>query len=198
MRHSLPIISHCTVTITIPTLVLVKTLFLVCSSWWNIPTLTYKMQLACKGSISCNFQHLTSQSIQCWVQSLILHKRALYLSKQAYISNWQAVHPMMKFCNGRQPRLGRRNNLGSRCNTKQVIKNDSCTSRKEEKSTVYVWKRQSNRLWIQCRPKPLWERSQLTILRQGLVNSRKILELLTKWDSQPESQKDHGRSFWMQ
>jgi len=64
MTLMLTIKSGCTVCITIPIIATVKTLIVHCSSWTNVPTLSYKMQLAPILSRYCNIQHHTQQQGQ--------------------------------------------------------------------------------------------------------------------------------------
>ena len=58
LKVSLIIKSYCTVSITIPILVMVKIQVLLCSGWSNIPTLTSKTHLASISSIFSNIHHL--------------------------------------------------------------------------------------------------------------------------------------------
>jgi len=67
--------AYCTVPLTIPILVTVKTQILLCTSWSNVPTLRYKMHLASILSISCNIQHLAQQQSQHKLLWPILRKR---------------------------------------------------------------------------------------------------------------------------
>jgi len=64
MKQMLKIRSCGTVSITIANLVTVKPQIVLCSSWSNIPILTYKMQLASMWSTSCNIWHLANQQSQ--------------------------------------------------------------------------------------------------------------------------------------
>jgi len=75
MNYTLTIKSWCTVSMTIPNKVIVKTLILLYSSWSILPTLTYKTQLASMWSISCNIQHLAQQQSQHKTQLSMFQKR---------------------------------------------------------------------------------------------------------------------------
>jgi hypothetical protein len=75
MKHFLTINLWCMVSMTIPNDVRVKTQILICSSWLNLPTLTYKTQLASMWSISCIIEHLTQQQGQHKIEWSMLQKR---------------------------------------------------------------------------------------------------------------------------
>jgi hypothetical protein len=64
---------------TIPKEVSVKTLILLCSNLSNLPTLTYKTQLASMWSVSCNIQHLANEEGQHKIKWLMLLKMNLPL-----------------------------------------------------------------------------------------------------------------------
>ena len=87
LNHTLTIKSQYTVSMTIPTEVTLKTLILLCSNWWNLPTLTQKTQLASMWSISCNIQHLAQQQGQHKIQWSMLRKRTFHHIRWANMAN---------------------------------------------------------------------------------------------------------------
>jgi len=91
MKLALKIRSCCTVHLTILILVTVKTQILVCTSWSNVPTFTYKMQLASILSISCNIQHLAQWHGPHKLQCSMLRKRTFHHFAQANPANRQRV-----------------------------------------------------------------------------------------------------------
>jgi len=91
MKQRLTINSYCTVSITNPNVVMVKTQILLCSSWSNIPTLTYKTHLASISSISCNLQHLAQQQSQHKIQWSTLQNRTFGLYWQENTANCQSI-----------------------------------------------------------------------------------------------------------
>jgi len=87
MKLTLTIQSCCTVSLTIPDLLTVNRQSLLCSSWVNVPTLTYKTQLASILFISCNIQHLAQQYCQHKLQWSMLGKRTFRQFQWANMAN---------------------------------------------------------------------------------------------------------------
>jgi len=87
MKHRLTIKSCYTVSTTIPNVVIVKTQILPCSSWSNVPTLTYKMQRASRWSTSCNIRNLAQQQTHHKIQWSMLQSRIFCHFRQAYTAN---------------------------------------------------------------------------------------------------------------
>ena len=64
MKLTLAMKSWCMVSLTIPILLIVKSVFLLRSRWVNVPILAYKMKVASIWSITCNIQHLATYGRQ--------------------------------------------------------------------------------------------------------------------------------------
>jgi len=93
MKLMLSIKSCCTVSLTIPNLLTVKREILLCSRWVNIPTLTWKTQLASILSMFGNIQHLAQQQSQCKPQWSMLRKKTYHHFRQAIMANRHSCPP---------------------------------------------------------------------------------------------------------
>jgi len=89
MKLTLSIKSCCTVSITIPISLKMTRQMLLFSRWINVPTLTYKMQLASILSISCNIQHIGKQQSHRKLQWSTLWKTTFRHFQQANMANPQ-------------------------------------------------------------------------------------------------------------
>jgi len=189
MKQTLTIKLSCTLSITILIWVTIKMQMLHCSSWTNIPTLIWKMQLACISSISCNIQHLAQQQRQHKHTLPMLGKWTLLQIRRANIIHWQSVShdTVSKQIKARadcKQKLSEPLEHWAACDPKRSLQ-----WRNNEKRTFEAIKKQTNWRRIMLREKLLWQESELKTLRQWLSRSRKIWGKLKMGDWQPESLK---------
>jgi len=87
MNHTRTIKLWCTVSMTIPNELMVKTQIWLCSRWSNLPTMTSKTQLASMWTISCNIKHLAQHQGQHKTQWSMLRKWTLCHFRRANTAN---------------------------------------------------------------------------------------------------------------
>jgi len=174
MKLRLKIMSFWRIWFTIPIVVTVKTQTLLCSSWWNVSTLTLMTQLAPISSISCNIQHLAQQHSQHNLQWLMLHQRTFCYFRRANMANAQSIphndiiqqmKPTVASKQTESEPLGHCATCESKC---------SLWWRNEQKRIVYARKRKRNELRIMLGNRPLWPESVWKNERERLSRSRKI------------------------
>jgi len=189
MKLTLSIKSGCMVSLTIPTLLKVTSQIWQCSRWFNIPTLTYKTQLASILSICCNIQHPAQQQSQHKLQWSMLQRRTFHHFRLANTATWKCVlHD--DIINQMRARAASKQKehepLGhcAACDPKRSLR-----QRNDEKRTSYTTNRKRNGWRIIMRVKPLGHDSKLKTQRQWLGKSRMIQRQVKMRDWRPESLK---------
>jgi len=165
MELTLTIKSSCMVSVTIPDLLAVKREILLCSRCVNIPTLTYKTQLASILSITCNIQHLAQQQSQRKRQWSMLRKRTFRHSGRANMPNQQSspLNDVIKWMKARAAWKQREfEPLGHCVACDPKI---SLWLRNDMKRTSESMKTKRNGLSIMLRQRPLWQGSELNMQR---------------------------------
>jgi len=198
MKLTLTIKSCCRVSLTIPNLLTVNRLILLCSRWVNVPTLTWKTQLASIVSISCNIQHFAQQQSQCKLQWSMLRNRSFRHIQQANMANRHSGQPndMIKRMKARTVRKEKEcKHLGycAPCNPKGSLR-----SRNNEKRTSQAMKRKRNGSRIMLREKPPGQDTKFEMQRQWFSKSMKIWKKLTSQDWWTKHTKRHFRRWLVQ
>jgi len=157
MKLRLTIQSCYTVSLTIPDLLTVRMQSLLCWSWVNIPTLTYKTQLASILSISCDIQHLAQQHCQHKLQWAMLWKSTYRHFRWANMANRPSSSPN-NVINRIKERPTQEQTLTeplghcAACNPKRHFQR-----RYDKKRTSYAIYRKRNGSKIVLRDKRLWQ-----------------------------------------
>ena len=144
MKLTLKIMSCCTVNLTIPILLTVIWQILLCSRWLNVPTLTWKTQLASILSISCNVQYLAQQHSQNRLQWSMLQHRTFRRFRRANTVSWEGG-PHDNVIKQMKAEVAWKQKGFERCGHCAVCDpNVSLRSKNDEKRTSYATNRKMN------------------------------------------------------
>jgi len=132
--------SCCTVSLTIPYLLTVKRQIRLCSRWLNVPTLTYKTQLASILSISCNIEHLAQQQSQCKLQWSILRKEPFATSSRQILQIDNAFHAMTSSREWLQEQRGSRKSPSPWGTAQLAIQIEACGRETTRNAHLKQWR----------------------------------------------------------
>jgi len=178
MKMTLIIMSCCTVSITIPDLWTVKREILLCSRWVNIPTLTYKMQLASILYITCSIHHLAQQQSQRKLQWSRLRKWPFRRVRWADTAPRHSVQPNVGIKRMKARAAWRQTESEPLGHCAAGDPKRSLRQGNDEKCTSEAMKRKRNGLRIMLREKLLWQESKLKTQMQRSSKCRTIWRML--------------------